>query len=139
MSQEQIDRERVEINFRLELLMEMLWRSKVDQRYGWSMKRKVKWHRLQVKWEHRVNVQLKEELLSLKGDLICEPAYGPLLFESSDVTEEKSTKELNQMKDSEQQGDMMTKASSETTRSYVFKTNYLCVIAGTSQGVEQKV
>ena len=31
----------------------------------------------------------------------------------------------------------MTEASSETTRSYVFKTNDLCVIAGTSQGVEQ--
>ena len=41
------------------------------------------------------------------------------------------------MKDSEQQRKMLTEASSETTRSYVFKTNDLCVIAGTSQGVEQ--
>ena len=43
-----------------------------------------------MKWEHRVNVQLKEELLSLneyvKKDLICELEYGPLLSESNDVT-----------------------------------------------------
>ena len=41
------------------------------------------------------------------------------------------------MKDLEQQGDMMPEASSGTTRSIVFKTNDLCVIAGTSQDVEQ--
>ena len=106
MSQEKIDRERVEIKFHLELLMEMLQRSKLNQRYGWSMKRKVKWHRLQVKWKHSMNVQLKEELLRLneyvKEDLICEPEYGPLLFESNDETEEKYTEKLNQMEDSEQ-------------------------------------
>ena len=100
------------------------------------MKRKVKWNRLQVKWEHRVNAQLKEELLSLneyiKEGLICELEYGPLLSKSNDVTEEKSTKELNLMKDSEQQGNMITETSSGTTRSYVFKTNDLCVISGTS-------
>ena len=64
-----------------------------------------------------MNVQLKEELLSLKEDLICEPEYGPLLFESNDVTEEKYTEELNQMKNSEQQWNMITKASSDTIRS----------------------
>ena len=69
------------------------------------MKRKFIWQRLQVNWEHRVNVQLKEELLSLKEDLICEPEIGPLLSKSNDETEEKSTEELNQMKDSEQQRD----------------------------------
>lgn len=41
------------------------------------MKRKVQWHKLQVKWEHRVNAQLKEELLKLnvymKEVLVCEP------------------------------------------------------------------
>ena len=41
------------------------------------------------------------------------------------------------MKDSQQQREMSTEASSEITRSYVFKTNDLCVMAGTSQGVEQ--
>ena len=60
------------------------------------MKRKFKWNILQVKWEHRVNSQLKEELLSLnesiKEGLICELEYGPLLYESNDVTEDKYTK-----------------------------------------------
>ena len=79
MSQKQFDRERAEINFRLKLLMEMLQRGKVDQRCGWSMKRKITWHRLQVMWEHRKNVQLKE-------DLTCEPEIGPLLSESNDET-----------------------------------------------------
>ena len=79
MSQEQIDRERAEINFCLELLMEMLQRGKADQRCGWSMKRKVTWHRFLMMWEHRVNALLKEELLSLKKELICEPECGSLL------------------------------------------------------------
>ena len=52
ISQEEFDREKAEINFCLKLLMEMLQMNKEDQRYGWAMKRKVKWHRLQVKWEH---------------------------------------------------------------------------------------
>ena len=110
--------------------------NKEDQRHGWIMRRKFKWHRLQVKWEHRVNSQLKEELLSLneyiKEDLTCGPEYGPFLSESNDVIEEKSIEELNQMKDSEQQRDISIEASSETTRSYVFKTNDLCVMAGIS-------
>ena len=40
---------------------------------------------------------------------------------------------MNHMKDSEQQGDMMIDASSETTRSYVFKTDSLCMIAGIAE------
>ena len=83
LTDEDYEREKVEIKFHLELLIKFLQRSKVDQRSGWSMKMKVKLHRLQVKWEHRVNAQLKEELLSLneyiKEDLICEPEYGPFL------------------------------------------------------------
>ena len=96
------------------------------------MKRKVTWHRLQVMWEHRVNVQLKEELLSLKEDLICEPEFGSLLLESENVTKDKSTEELNQVKDPDQQREMLNEASSKTTRSDVFKTNNLCAIEGTS-------
>ena len=41
------------------------------------------------------------------------------------------------MNDSKKQGEMMTEASSGTTRSYVFKTNDLCVVAGTSQDVQK--
>ena len=103
--------------------------NKEDQRHGWIMKMKVKWHRLQVKWEQRVNAQIEEELLRL-NEYVCEPEYGPLLSESNEETKKESTEGLNHMKDSEQQGDMMTEASSETTRSYVFKTDNLCMIVG---------
>ena len=41
---------------------------------------------------------------------------------------------MNHMKDSEQQGDMTNEASSETKRSYVIKTDGLCMIAGTAEG-----
>ena len=41
MSKEKIYREKVEIKFHLELLMEILYRIKKDKRYGWSMKRKA--------------------------------------------------------------------------------------------------
>ena len=41
------------------------------------------------------------------------------------------------MKDSQQQREMSTEASSEITRSYVFKINDWCVTIGTSQSVEQ--
>lgn len=99
------------------------------------MRRKVKWHRLQVKWEHRLNDQLKEELLRIHEYalevLVCELEHGPLLFKSNKETKERSTKDLlNHMKDSEQQEDLMAEASNETARSYVFKTDNLCMIAG---------
>ena len=45
----------------------------------------MKWHRLQVKWEHRLNAQLKEELLRAteyqEEFLVCELEHGPLLGE----------------------------------------------------------
>lgn len=49
MNDEEYEREKAEINFHLELLMEMLQMNEEDQRYGHTMKRKFKWHRLQVK------------------------------------------------------------------------------------------
>ena len=69
--------------------------------------------------------------------MICELECGSLFPEIYNVIEVKSIEELNQMKDSERQRELLTEASSETTRSYVFKTNDLCVIAGTSKDVEQ--
>ena len=46
--------------------MDMLQRNKVDQRYGWTMRKKVKWHRLQEKRKQQVNMQLIEELRKLE-------------------------------------------------------------------------
>ena len=66
-----------------------------------------------------------------KNFLVCEPEHSPLLFQSNEDTEEKSTKDLlNHMKDSEKQEDLMAEASSETARSYVFKIDNLCMFAG---------
>ena len=134
MSQEGIDREKAEISLHLELLMDMLQMNKEDQRYAWAMKRKVKWHRLQVQWDHRVNAQLKEELLRIseyvEKFLVCKPKHGPLISKSNEEIEENTIEDLNHMKDSEQQGDLMAEASSKTTRSYVLKTDNLCMFVG---------
>ena len=115
--------------------MEMLQRNKEDQRYGWIMRRKFKWNILQVKWEHRLNAQLKEELIIVnkyeEEVLVSEPEHGPLFFERNEDTQEESTKDiLNHMKDSEQQEDLMVEASTETARCYVFKTDNFFIIAG---------
>ena len=62
------------------------------------------------------------------------------LSEELEEIEEKTIKEfLNHMNDLEQQGDMMVEPSSETTGSYVFKTDSLCMmvdIAGEKQPFE---
>ena len=57
MKDEEYDREKDEIRTHFSLLMELLQRSKEDQRCGWIMTKKVKWNRLQVKREHRLNAQ----------------------------------------------------------------------------------
>jgi len=116
------------------------------------MRKKVKWQRLQEKREQQVNMQIIKELRELeqmidvklkteklervelqqKGDAeedvevsICELELGPLLFESDEETEE-----LDHMNDSKQLEDLMTEASNETERSFIFKINDLCMIAG---------
>ena len=58
-----------------------------------------------MKWEHRLNALMKEELLRVneyeEEVLVCEPEHGTLLFESNEGTKEKSTENiLNHMKDS---------------------------------------
>jgi len=47
-----------------------------------------------------------------------------------EIEEETIEGFLNYVKDLKQQGDMMTEPSSETTKSYVFKTDSLCMMAG---------
>lgn len=53
MSDEEFDRELAEMKVQLNVLMELLQKSEEDQRCGWILRKKVKWHRLQVKLEHR--------------------------------------------------------------------------------------
>ena len=66
MTNEEYEREKAEITVHLELLMELLQENTKDQRHGWTMKKKVKWQRLQVKRDQQINMQLTEELRELK-------------------------------------------------------------------------
>ena len=107
MSDEECDKEMAEISVQLEVLMEMLQGNETDQKYGYVMRKKVKWQRLQEKRNQQVNMQLIKELRELeqildvkletekfervelqkKGNAeedvkvsICEPKCGPLLL-----------------------------------------------------------
>ena len=66
MSDEEYDREIAEILVHLEVLMEMLQRNEMDQKYGYVMRKKVKWQRLQEKRNQQVNMQLIKELRELE-------------------------------------------------------------------------
>ena len=51
MSDEELEREKVEIVVLLEVLMDLLQRNEEDQRCGFLMRRNMKWHRIQKKKE----------------------------------------------------------------------------------------
>lgn len=51
LTNEEYEREKVEIRVHLEVLMELLQRKEKDQMYGYIMRKKVKWHRIQKKRE----------------------------------------------------------------------------------------
>ena len=48
-SQDRLDKRLAEIELQLEIFEELLQRNGEDQRYGWILPKKVKWHTLQVK------------------------------------------------------------------------------------------
>ena len=87
MSDEEFDREIVEMKIHLSVLMELLHENEEDQRYGWILrKRRVKWPMLQVKLKHRLSAWLRKELRETEYELrgcICEPKQGPILREES--------------------------------------------------------
>ena len=66
LSKEEYEREKAEIAVQLEVLMEMLQRNEEDQKHGYVMRKKLKWQRLQEKWNHQVNMQLIKELRELE-------------------------------------------------------------------------
>lgn len=49
LTDEEYEREKVEIRVHLEVLMELLQRKEKDQKYGYIMRMNVKWYRLQNK------------------------------------------------------------------------------------------
>ena len=63
---EEYEKEKAEIAVHLELLMELLQESVKDQRHGWTMRKRVKWQRLQQKRDQQINMQLTEELKKLE-------------------------------------------------------------------------
>jgi hypothetical protein len=63
MSQEEFDKEFVELKERLGIVMKLLQERQEDHRYGWvPRKRKVKWYMLHVKLKHMLRAWLRKEL-----------------------------------------------------------------------------
>jgi len=92
MSQEEIDKEIVELKEQLNALRRML---EEIQRLGWVLRKKpVEWHEMQrrlqqkkVKW---LKGKLKEVELQME-ESICKPKQGELLGESEDLKTETSS------------------------------------------------
>ena len=60
MSQEDFDREKAEIDFQIGILMKMLQRNVKDQKNGWTMRKRVKWPRLQESRNQQVKLEIVE-------------------------------------------------------------------------------
>ena len=102
-----------------------------NQRQGWALRKKVvKWSKLQRRLKQRQVKSLLEEHRETELEMeesICKLEQGEILGEDEDW---RSVEDLmNHMKDLEQKGDMMTESSSETTRSYVVKTDSFYMMA----------
>ena len=72
------------------MLEELLLRGKEDQRYGWILPKKVKWHMLQVKLKNRFNAKLREAFRTVEYEdkgCICEPKQGNILGGDEDEGE----------------------------------------------------
>jgi hypothetical protein len=69
LSDEEYEREKVDIEVHLGLLMGLL-QEEEDHRCGWIMRKKLKWHKLRKKKEQLINVQWEDEVLktSTKND-----------------------------------------------------------------------
>jgi hypothetical protein len=71
ISNEEFDREIVELKEQLSVMMKLLQEKvKEDQRYGWNLKKKVKWpivqlyvRKLRQRLKHRLNAWIREEEL----------------------------------------------------------------------------
>ena len=96
------------------------------QRHGWRMRKWVRWNLLQKIW----NVKLINELRELEKRHIE-------FFEKERLkgieSKQKGSVE-NQKVHCER---LVLEASNEAERSCIFKNNYFCMIAGTSQDDEQ--
>jgi hypothetical protein len=86
MSDEEFDREMVELKKQISVINEFLQESDEDHRCRWTMRKKVKWNIFYVKMKHRLNAWLrKEELGATEMRLhYCEPKQGSIFGEDED-------------------------------------------------------
>lgn len=61
MSQEEVDKEVVEMKVKPNVIIELLQEGKEDKQRRWIRRKKVNWKKLQVKLEHRLNGQLNDK------------------------------------------------------------------------------
>ena len=105
-----------------------------NQRYGWVMKKKVRWNSIQVKLQQKMFVELKQELREVESEMevsYCEPEQGPLLGEDDEAEKERPIESvMDFVKSTTLLTEEMTVILNETKRSYVFETNDLFVISG---------
>ena len=104
------------------------------QRYGWVMKREVRWNSLHVKIHQKMFAELKKELREVESEMevsYCEPEQGPLLGEDYEAKKERPIESLmNSVKNTDLLLEEMTVRLNETKVSYVFETDDLFVITG---------
>ena len=89
-SQDRLDKRLAEIELQLEIFEELLQRNGEDQRYGWILPKKVKWHTLQVKLKDRFNTKVRGALRTIEYEdkgCICEPEQGQILGEDESESE----------------------------------------------------
>jgi hypothetical protein len=89
-SQDRLDKRLAEIELQLEIFEELLQRNGEDQRYGWILPKKVKWHTLQVKLKDRFNTKMRGALRTIEYEdkgCICEPEQGQILGEDEGESE----------------------------------------------------
>ena len=63
LSDEEYEREKAEIEVHMKLLMGLLQKEEEDQRCGFLVKRKMKWHKLHRIREKIMNAQYEEDIL----------------------------------------------------------------------------
>jgi hypothetical protein len=139
MSNEEIVKEIVEVREQLDVLTEQWKRDKEAHKCGWVMKKAARWPIQQLisrRQRHMLKVWIKE-VDKLKADdrevCICEPEQGPILGKGDD--EKRPVEGLMDSKESlDQHVEVLTEELSEAIEPHVFKTDNLCMDAGSSEG-----
>ena len=135
LSQEEIDKELVEIRKELDVFKMQL---EEIQRLGWVLRKKpVEWHEMQRRLQQKQVKWLRESLKEVELEMeecICEPKQGEILGESEDYTKDKEWRSSEDLMDYwhslEQFEDMLTREADEAMKPCDFNSHSLCVFAG---------